>query len=383
MVNGHSFGRELPSAEGHQCGVAQRETAQPEASAQRKVRIAYVTSPRELEGEGVGYDSCITPTLGALLRKIAARAPGLENAEIAAVMVDDDGTERRERVPGSGAGTTPSETFSYLRQECERNGMIFHIEPSIGWRRIPKNRSEEKHNAKMEFEGRILAFMRENDIDVIFSDSYVVLFNSAMLDEKTGFRGLIINVHPAIASEVPGVFPNFDALARARFFTDSADERASIIDAIAAGAEVVAVSRGQYDGSIQRICRKQGVEIEQDGNYNYVPVRESNIGYAFTGATVHEVDELIDHGPVIALHRSTPIRVSDSVHELRARNYATKNEAASHGLSAFLARESTAQLITANRIMNRAFQGEIAHAIPSPVRATAPRANARQMRMQQ
>jgi folate-dependent phosphoribosylglycinamide formyltransferase PurN len=357
---------------------------QPGASSQRKVRIAYVTSPRELEGEGVGYDARIAPTLGFLLQRIAQRAPGLENAEIAAVMVDDDGTERRERVPGSGAGTTPSETFSYLRQSCEQHGMIFHLEPSRGWRGIPRSRSEEKHNAKMEFEGRILSFMRENDIDVIFSDSYVVLFNSAMLDEKTGFRGLIINVHPALATEVPGVFPNFDALARARHFTDDPAERQGIISAIEAGDAIVAIRRGKYDESIQRICRKQGVEIEQDGAYNYVPVKESNIGYAFTGATVHEVDELIDHGPTVTMLRSTPISVSDSVHELRIRNYATKNEAAAHGLGAFITRESTAQLITANRIMNRAFQGERALAVT--LRAPAARAVAQpmgRMRMQQ
>ncbi|MFA6214597.1 MAG: hypothetical protein WC717_04950 [Candidatus Micrarchaeia archaeon] len=375
MANGHGFGDEMPVAEGRLGAALAQEMPQPEASAQRKVRIAYVTSPRELEGEGVGYDGQITPTLGFLLQMIAARAPGLANAEIAAVVVDDDGTERRERVPGSGAGTTPSETFNYLRQACEQHGMIFHIEPSAGWRGIPRSRREEKHSAKMEFEGRMLAFMRENGIDVIFSDSYVVLFNSAMLDEAAGFRGLIINVHPAIASEVPGVYPNFDSLARARHFTDDPAEREAIIGAIEAGAKVVAISRGKYDESIRRICRKQGIEIEQDGNFNYVPVKESNIGHAFTGATVHEVDEEIDHGPVVAISRNTPIYVSDSVHDLRIRNYAVKNETAARGLCEFIARESTAQLMAINRIRNSAFMGEFEHAFAVQARTPQARQN--------
>ena len=338
MENGHPFGSALPFSEGLLGDAMPRGVAQPESFDGRKARIAYITSPRELEGEGVGYDARITPTLGFLMQRIREGTHGLQDAEIAAVVVDDDGTERRQRVPGSGAGTTPSETFCYLRDACRESGAVFHLEPSSGWRSIPRSRSGEKHCAKMEFEGRLLAFMRENDIDVIFSDSYVVLFNSAMLDNATGFRGLIINVHPAIAEEVPGVFPNFDALARARHFTDDPAEREEIISAIGAGASTVAIRRGKYDESIIRICRKQGVEPRQDETHIHVPVKESGIGYAFTGATVHEVDELIDHGPVVAVSRSTPIRVSDSVHALRTRNYATKNEAAAHGIGTFLAK---------------------------------------------
>lgn len=191
------------------------------------IRIAYVTSPRELFGEGVATDSRITPTLEFLQRKILEGNPALSNVEIAAVVVDDSGGEFcRKHL----AEATP--TFNYLRGFCRQQGITFEVIESAGWRGIRGN-PQAKHAAKLEYEERMLSFMRQNNIDVIVSDSYVVLFNSVMLDGRTGYRGLIMNLHPGIATEVPGITPTRDALARRNFFTDDISERKAISQAIA------------------------------------------------------------------------------------------------------------------------------------------------------
>ena len=369
MANGNRFENEVPISEGCLGQPVQRETQGREAPARRSMRIAYVTSPRELEAEGVGYDSRITPTLQFLLDRIGGHDLRLANVEIAAVVADDDGTERRGRVPGSGEGSTPSETFEFLRAVCEQNGITFQVEPSARWRKmrsyLDKERTIEnpvKHEAKMEYEMRLLHFMRENKIDVILSDSYVVIFNSVMLSGKMGYPGLIINIHPAIATEIPGITPTRDALMRASYFTGNEVGRRPEESVRLGGREyyVVPINEGNQ-GSVANVFAKlqaQGRDVASCAGAAYIASDEPFVARASHGATLHEVDELIDHGPAILVSSGTPIRKGDGEHDLRIRNYATKNNTVLNGLPMFLRREKTQQLISENRLKNIAFRGE-------------------------
>ena len=327
-------------------------------NANQKIRVAYVTSPRELAGEGVGSDPRIVPTL-EYLHNLTRTNPLYANVEIAAVFVDDNGREQnRQALP------TENAAYTYLRTFCEQNSMAFHTEESKTWRSMPlyagdgsKANNPAKHEAKVEYEERMLSFMRENNIDVIFSDSYVVLFNSVMLDATRGYPGLIVNIHPGIATEVPGVFPTRDALARANFFTDDVSERQQLQQALANGEETLAIRRNGHDSSVNNVLGRMGAEYEMTNTHVRVKA-SANIFRQTTGATLHEVDPLIDHGPSIFMSTGTPIRANDTEHELRIRNYGTKNNTVGRGLPMFLRREGTQELIAANRMRNRAFNGE-------------------------
>lgn len=324
----------------------------------QKIRVAYITSPRELNSEGVGYDKNIPPTVRFLQEKIMAGDVRVSRIEIAAVVVDDNG----KVVRGDDGkwhpleGTSPA--FSFLQGFCQQHGIAFHIEESAGWRSISGSRfPDEKHAAKVAYENKLLEFMRSNNIDVILSDSYVPIFNSTMLDPEKGFRGLIINIHPGIATEVPGVTPNFDALCRANYFTSDAAERQSLREAARNGAKTLSIRRNGYDESIKRIFEKMGIEYTMNDTHVNIPV-VPGVFSPKTGATLHIVDEIVDHGPTINMSRGTPIRENDAVHDVRTRNYPTKNTIALNGLSMFVRRQETQHLIAENRIRNRAFNGD-------------------------
>lgn len=352
-----------------------QENCQPNGSSsyERKIRVAYVTSPRELYGEGIGSDQRIIPTLGHIYAKMQSN-PSLKNAELAAVFVDDNGCE----VDGKKLDV-PHRAFAYLADFCKTNKILFRVEESKHWRIMPKTvldskgeriQNPQKHERKMEYEQRMLDFMRKNEIDVLISDSYVVLFNSVMLDPKIGFPGLIINIHPGIASEVPGVTPNFDSVARAHFFTDDAGEREAIRKSVCRGDPFIKIRKTEkFIGSIKRIMGKIGapyIVADSSEGYECVYIRNTpGMFRAATGSTLHVVDEKIDHGPTIICSAGTPIRhrkgpVSEStVHELRVSNYETKNRIAERGLAIFLGREETRSLIMANRVKNSEHNREL------------------------
>ena len=321
------------------------------------IRIAYVTSPRELATEGVGTDSRITPTLEYLRREIAAGNPLVRNVVIAAVFVDDNGITH-----GRHGTENPMETFNYLSTFCEEHGITFHMEESKPWRQIPSKIEQNgekvpnpaKHEAKMQYEQRMLSFMRQNSIDVILSDSYTVLFNSVMLDGRNGYRGLVINIHPGFAPEVPGVTPTMDAFARSNLFTHNGQEREAVFNALINGSEELLLRRNGHDGAIKRVYERMGVEFSFEGEYVRLPSNQRNIARAVTGATLHVVDELIDHGPIILSSTGTPIRENDDVEQLRIRNYPTKNNVVVRGLYKYLIQAPTQDLISENRIKNRA-----------------------------
>ncbi|MCX8198013.1 MAG: hypothetical protein N3F07_02350 [Candidatus Micrarchaeota archaeon] len=327
--------------------------------ASKKIRLAYVTSPRELHSEGVGRDARIVPTL-EFLHSLANSHPLHSSLQIAAVFVDDDGKEYQKR-----RLEKENEAFVFLREFCRRHNIVFHVEGSSFWRSLPAHvdspsgriMNPQKQKAKMEYEERMLSFMRQNSIDIILSDSYAVLFNSIMLDPSIGYRGLILNIHPGIASEVPGIFPTRDALARAKFFSGLRQDRHEARKQLWENREKISIRRNGYDSSIKNIFQRMGIPAEfKEGEVLLQSQR--NIFRSTTGATLHVVDEQIDHGPTILFSSGTPILKSDTEQELRVRNYRTKNNVVMRGLALFLRQPETIRLIEENRIRNRAFSGD-------------------------
>jgi folate-dependent phosphoribosylglycinamide formyltransferase PurN len=313
-----------------------------------QIRLAYITSPRELEAEGVGSDPNIIPTLQYLHNAIQTN-PLLSNVKLVAVIVDDNGREFNRQYLEK-----ETNSFRFLSDFCAKNNIQFYIHESINWRKIPKS-DPLKSEKKKEYEKELLYFLRQNNIDIVLSDSYVVLFNSVMLDKKIGYPGLIINIHPAITSEVPGITPTKDALARGMFFTKDRQERNNIRSNLQNSS--LQIRRDGYDRSIKNVLTKMNISFEFD--QNLVKIKNSKGMFkAKTGATLHIVDEQIDHGEVILSSCSTPVLKGDGEQELRRRNYQTKNRVVENGLILFLKKEETQRLILENRIKNRAFNGD-------------------------
>ena len=177
---------------------------------------------------------------------------------------------------------------------------------------------------------------------------------------KEGYMGLIINIHPGYAPEVPGVTPNKDALARANFFTNDRSERQNfILQALRMGAEELQLTRNGHDEAIARVYGRMGAKFAFDGEIVRVPSDQRNIARAVSGAALHLVDELIDHGPIILSSTGTPIRKGDDVEHPRIRNYSTKNNVVVRGLCKYLAQQPTQDLISENRIRNRLYNGDV------------------------
>jgi len=140
-----------------------------------------------------------------------------------------------------------------------------HWVPS-DFRLLPLRAQEERADRKLRFEQRVATLMEQLGADVLVSDHYMARIAYLMNGTFQKF-GRVLNIHPAVTiADHPHCFrgktPTADAIARAR----------------------------------------TGEETH-------------------TGATLHFVDEIIDHGPPIAYVSGTPVRPTDEPQHLRERNY--------------------------------------------------------------
>lgn len=352
--------------------------------AQDAIRIAYVTSPREIADEGVGTDRKITPTLeylhnnlGELGRRLGVRV------EIGAVFVDDDGRKLKEQRPDGKKEMKfleqPTEAFRWLSAFCAIRNIPMKAVESIGWRdmRIYSRdsegnlyldpvKTEAKHNAKVSYEQEMLAIMRQHRIDVIVSDSYMPLFNSVMLGhaDKTstreedaclseGFDGLIINIHPAHTHELPGTTPTADALARARIWAERQVSHGDILLKLQNEHEQKIVERTLQNNGVYFIHGKLGIYVRQD----FEP--ELAVAMNRTGATLHYVDWGVDTGAIIHSVTDTPVFHGEPEQDLRSRNYGTsKNPLLIEGIVRYLSDERNQQRISENRVHNRSYAAQ-------------------------
>ncbi|MFH1306496.1 MAG: formyltransferase family protein [Candidatus Micrarchaeota archaeon] len=177
----------------------------------RPVRIAYVTSLREIESEGVGGTIPLEQdTLSSLLSYHSnGHALGSngnaehqwqnlarQTYEIAAIIADDDEVSPR------------------MARRIAASDLPFYQVPSSTWRSI-KGNPQAKAQAKAEYERRILELTEQNKVDVILSDSYTCLFGPTVLD---AMGGRVLNIHPAYTQDLPGITPTADAVFRHGIF---------------------------------------------------------------------------------------------------------------------------------------------------------------------
>ena len=239
------------------------------------VRIVFLTSIRDVGADDHNGQIVLTKDgpkymKGVVEHTVEACRPGgalYGICEIAGVITDD--TEKG--LAGSGYPLVPTEGEQWIHSlDLEDHhgvriaDMTFH-RPSL-FRALPLGAVAERHEAKKEYEGQIVAMMRELDADVMVSDHYMARIEF-LVNGTFGLYGRVVNIHPAVTLHnhpycFRGKSPTVDAIARAK------------------GGK---------------------------------PTR--------TGATLHLVNEKIDDGPVIHWAAPTPVYPDDTPKELRWRNY--------------------------------------------------------------
>ena len=344
-----------------------------------KIKVCYISSGRELFSEGVGHlfkDD--QDSLGALL----ALQKNNPNIELALIILDDD----------------PKQLNPKILNRFIRSKINLKFVPSCTWakpishyQKIHKDLTlakEAKKLAKIHYELKILDLLRQNQIDIIISDSYVRLFGKTILGNlesisynrngnsnnnsihtknkinipDLSYGGLVFNIHPADTSINPGISPTQDALFRQRlFFRINSKQNFVTIDnkkyyKIELFENKKATFKENELKAAQRIFSKYKdcfVEQINEKWYLFVPTNcPRGIFSAKTGATFHFIDHGIDTGKKISFSNSTPIRRGDSEQSLRNRNYETKNIVLTRGLLMVLKDEQVQKNILSNKIKN-------------------------------
>lgn len=135
-----------------------------------------------------------------------------------------------------------------------------------GFRKLNRHDADGRTRQKEEFERQVALTMAQVGADVLVSDHYMARIEHLMNGSYKKF-GRVLNIHPAVTlpehpHAFPGKTPTADAIERARTGTET-----------------------------------------------------------LTGATLHVIDELIDHGPALAYTAGTPVHPEDEPQHLRYRNY--------------------------------------------------------------
>jgi len=144
------------------------------------------------------------------------------------------------------------------------------------FRKLPLTNTTRRAEEKLRFEKAVMAHMQEVRADVLISDHYMARIEH--LVNGLGLFGRVLNIHPAITLPnhrfcFPGMTPTADAIARAR----------------------------------------SGTAV-------------------YTGATLHLMDTIIDHGPALTYQCATPVYGTDQPEHLRARNYPAKCRVFTQGM---------------------------------------------------
>jgi len=155
---------------------------------------------------------------------------------------------------------------------------IFTNIPS-NWRKLPKTEKVTRATNKTAWEEQIVRLLDDYKIDVLLSDSLMVILGRNIPEDKgilPVYGGRIVNVHPAI-TEGPHKLPG-------------------------------------EQGSLDAVTRVHG----------YVTIKGKQVQvkpWNYTGATLHLIDRGIDTGPIIFSKESTRVFPDDTVDSLRHRNY--------------------------------------------------------------
>lgn len=250
----------------------------PHRELTRPVRVLFLTSVRDVgtcDRNGLTVETPEGPVYmeGVIERAINETRPGgcLHNIiEVAGIITDDVDDGETGDYP-----TLPTTGKPWIHPLGLKNPDGTRI-VDITWnlptwfRKQPQKKVDVRAAMKKGFEYMVAELLRLK-ADLVISDHYMARIE--YLIDGLGLFGKVLNIHPAITLEdhpywFPGKTPTADAIAAA----------------------------GRNDGT------------------------------TFTGATLHFMDRIIDHGPAIAYQCVTPVYASDQLQQLRARNYPVKCE---------------------------------------------------------
>ena len=303
-----------------------------------KVKLAYFTSLREIIGDErvstVVIDGETGDNYGYRTGNLEAMALDIQDGqsdfakafEITMVFSDDSDAHMESvrpmvsrwpfeiEVPLNGSGSAGA--------MMPLESMLVRI-PSDTWRKI-RNKAQ-KAGQKELYEQQIITELKKRGVDLILSDSYLSLFADSILSE---FDRRILNIHPAITDikspyRLPGLTPTRDAYTRARHGFIIVDDKKKP-ETWPKGPVV----RINYNG-----VERGAVMVDQFGG---------------TGVTVHVIDALVDHGPVVIADSHT-FDPSTSYEGIREGNYRIKRELLPKALLEYVKRPEILSLIEAKR----------------------------------
>lgn len=249
----------------------------PAVQPQRPVNIAFLTSVRDTgtcdrngtmiqTAEGMRYME------GTIERTILESREGGALAgilSVVAVITDDMEKDMRK----SDYPLRPEAGRPWLHGQDLRNDDdsfvigpdTTHLIPS-NFRALPLSDTDGRAESKRDFERQVSQLMEQRQADVLVSDHYMARIEYLVNGTFKKF-GRILNIHPAVT--IPG--------------------------------------------HPFRFCGKTPTQDAIDQARSGVDTR--------TGATLHIVDEIIDHGPPLAHIEHTPVHGEDEPQHLRYRNY--------------------------------------------------------------
>lgn len=272
-------------------------------------RLAYITSLRELAGDEQVGRVVVDAMTGArygyragTLERLVERLrrsgdPVARTFELAAVVIDDDDRELADST--RQAPPWPDDLVSpdlVLRAPSTWRRLVAHDGETVVEFRA------RKRAAKARYESVLRAALERRGVDVILSDSYVVLFGPDLLE---GFGGRILNVHPGVLdpghpAHTPGRTPTRDAWTRAVHGFVIVDDKRST--PVPPGPQRLV----EFEGA-----RRRAVLVPR---------------VAMAGVSVHVVTAEVDGGPVLAAERwsfepagITPERIRHTNYELKHR----------------------------------------------------------------
>lgn len=324
-----------------------------------RINIAYITSEREIgDDERVGRqvkDEVDGTDYGYRMGNLESLAIDLAEGKsefskvfnLRAIITDDSDTQHDRA--WKDTDLWPRDLQVPIRDDRHDTiytrsleDMTYRV-PSSTWRKVRTkvdgirhpNLVQLKADRKAEYEREIIELMREKDIDILVSDSYLSIVGPTLMSaygpQEEGGIGSIVNIHPAITDKdspyrLPGLTPTRDAFTRARYGKIIIDDK-----------HRVDVPEGEpHDWEFPEGSGKIREAVD-------VPA------YNVTGATVHVIDKEVDNGQVI-IDKSYEFNPKTMTPEaIRTRNYDIKRELLPDALLAYVARQDVQDMILQRR----------------------------------
>ncbi len=290
-----------------------------------RINLAYFTSCREVgldeqigrvvidpvNGVNHGYREGNLESMARLLQQDNEFS---RHFNLTAIVVDDD-REQFDRA-WNQAELWPRNLHVPIRNDALEmiesstlDGLTIRI-PSQPWRSIRTKRDGEivpelvelKARTKSLYEQEIVSALRERNVDLVVTDSYLPIISDMLLNV---FPQRILNIHPAITqvghpARLPGLFPTRDAYTRAVHGYIIVDDK-----------HAVDIPDGPH------------ITVEFEGRPRIAVAGER---IATTGATVHIDTARVDNGPVVmyTAYDFDPHGITREA--IRTRTYVVKRE---------------------------------------------------------